>query len=59
MTNAPLASAPGKEFHPSTLIMLEMHGGQVKREICKSVGKYAKVPGNKGFFLLDVSSDSV
>ena len=30
--NAPLASAPGKEFHPPTLSMLEMHGGQVKRE---------------------------
>ena len=30
--NAPLASAPGKQFHPPTLRMLEIHGGQVKRE---------------------------
>ena len=30
--NAPLASALGKEFCPLTFSMLEVHGGQVKRE---------------------------
>ena len=30
--NAPLASTPGKEFHPPILSTLVMHGGQVKRE---------------------------
>ena len=30
--NAPLASAPGKELHPAILSILEIHGGQVKRE---------------------------
>ena len=28
--NAPLASAPGKELHPSILITLAVHGSQVK-----------------------------
>ena len=28
--NAPLASAPGNEFHPLILVMLDIHGGQVK-----------------------------
>ena len=31
--NAPLSSAPGKELHPLTLSMLEMHGCQVKKDI--------------------------
>ena len=30
--NTPLSSTMGKEFHPPTFIMLDMHGGQVKRE---------------------------
>ena len=30
-TNAPLASAPGKEFHPPILSTLDICGGQVKR----------------------------
>ena len=30
--NAPLASAPGKQFHPPTLSMLDMHGVKFKRE---------------------------
>ena len=30
--NALLASATGKELHPLILIMLAIHGGQVKRE---------------------------
>ena len=30
--NAPLASAPGKEFHPPILGTLEIHGGQVNIE---------------------------
>ena len=29
VTNGPLASAPGKEFHPPTFIMLEIYGGQI------------------------------
>ena len=28
--NAPLASAPSKEFHHPIFILLEMHGGQVE-----------------------------
>ena len=42
--NALLASATGKELHPLILIMLEIHGGQVKRERerdCISWGKLA------------------
>ena len=31
VTNAPLASVPGNEFHPLILITLVIHGGQVKR----------------------------
>ena len=31
VTNAPIASAPDKEMNPPILIMLEIHGGQVKR----------------------------
>ena len=30
--NMPLASAPGKEIHPPILIILAIHGGQVKRD---------------------------
>ena len=32
MPNNHLASDPGKELHPPTLIIMEMHGSQVKRE---------------------------
>ena len=31
--NVPLASAPGKEVHPLILLILAIHGGQVKIEI--------------------------
>ena len=31
--NAPLASAPGNEFHPPILISLALHGGKVQKEI--------------------------
>ena len=31
--NAPLSSAPGKEYHPLILGKIGAHGGQVKREI--------------------------
>ena len=30
VSNAPLASAPGKELHPPILSTLEINGGQVK-----------------------------
>ena len=30
VSNAPLASAPGKELHPPVLSTLVIHGGQVK-----------------------------
>ena len=30
--NAPLASAPGKKFHPPILSTLAIHGGQVNKE---------------------------
>ena len=39
MHNAPLASASDKEFHPPTLIMLEMHGGQIKRDGKRVINK--------------------
>ena len=35
--NAPLASDQGKELHPPILSMMEMHGGQVKKEIDRGI----------------------
>ena len=33
VTNAPLDSAPGKQFHPPILSLIAMNGGQVNRDI--------------------------
>ena len=42
VSNAPLASAPGKEFYLPILGALEIHGGRVKRE--KFMSGFEKFP---------------
>ena len=37
--NVPIASAPGKESHSQILGTLEIHGGQVTREIILRIEK--------------------